>query len=62
MNQNQIDILPVDFEHIQTLNKLEFHHRDPFDRIIIAQGISKKKLTILTKDVNFKLYEVDILW
>jgi PIN domain nuclease of toxin-antitoxin system len=30
---NDIEILPISFEHIQKLLKLEFHHRDPFDRI-----------------------------
>lgn len=34
---NQTDILPITFEHILELNKLDFHHRDPFDRLIIAQ-------------------------
>ena len=61
LEENQIEILPITFENILTLNKLEFHHRDPFDRIIIAQGISEE-LTILTKDQNFKLYGVDIFW
>ncbi|HTD39094.1 MAG TPA: type II toxin-antitoxin system VapC family toxin [Mucilaginibacter sp.] len=58
---NQIDILPIAFEHILELNKLDFHHRDPFDRLIIAQGITEK-LTVLTKDENFHLYKVKCLW
>lgn len=61
LEENQIEILPITFEDILSLNKLAFHHRDPFDRIIIAQGISDK-LTILTKDQNFKLYGVEIFW
>jgi PIN domain nuclease of toxin-antitoxin system len=58
---NQIEILPITFEHILELNKLDFHHRDPFDRLIIAQGIAEK-LTVLTKDENFQLYKVKSLW
>lgn len=58
---NQIDILPITFEHILQLNKLDFHHRDPFDRLIIAQGITEK-LTVLTKDENFHSYNVKCLW
>jgi len=58
---NDIEILPVTFEHIQKLLKLEFHHRDPFDRLIIAQGASEK-LLILTKDENFKKYRVKTMW
>ena len=35
LSANAIAILPLTFEHTQTLLKLEYHHRDPFDRIII---------------------------
>lgn len=38
---NAITILPLKFEHAQTLLTLEYCHRDPFDRIIISQGISE---------------------
>ena len=59
--ENEIIVLPIAFEHLQALNQLEFHHRDPFDRLIIAQSIAEK-LTVLTKDENFKLYKVKHLW
>lgn len=58
---NDIEILPITFEHIQKLLKLKFHHRDPFDRLIIAQG-AIEKLLILTKDENFKKYKVKTMW
>ncbi|HEX8376361.1 MAG TPA: type II toxin-antitoxin system VapC family toxin [Pedobacter sp.] len=58
---NDIQILPITFEHIQLLNTLDFHHRDPFDRIIIAQGACEG-LTIITKDENFIKYPVKISW
>ena len=59
--ENEIELLPITFEHIQELNKLEFHHKDPFDRLIIAQGIAEK-LTVLTKDENFRLYQIECFW
>ncbi|MDB5262920.1 MAG: hypothetical protein JWQ14_2201 [Adhaeribacter sp.] len=59
--ENDIEILPITFEHIQKLQKLKFHHRDPFDRIIIAQGATEK-LIILTKDENFNKYQVKTRW
>lgn len=60
--KNGFEILPLDFEHIITLSNLENHHKDPFDRIILAQAISEK-LTLISKDQNFKLYkQIDILW
>jgi len=61
LDQNQIEILPISFDHIMKLNELDFHHRDPFDRILIAQGISEN-LTILTKDQNFSFYNVKAIW
>jgi PIN domain nuclease of toxin-antitoxin system len=60
-DKNDIEVLPVTFEHILELNKLDLHHRDPFDRIIIAQGIAEE-LTVLSKDGNFKHYPVKVLW
>jgi len=56
-----IEILPVNFEHLQALLQLDMVHRDPFDRVIIAQGIFQK-LTILTIDKNFRHYPVKCIW
>jgi PIN domain nuclease of toxin-antitoxin system len=58
---NEIEILPITFEHTGRLLKLKYHHRDPFDRIIIAQGI-EEGLTVITKDENFKFYRVKVFW
>jgi len=59
--ENDIALLPITFVHLQQLNKLPLHHRDPFDRLIISQGIAEK-LTLLTRDDSFKLYKVKCLW
>jgi PIN domain nuclease of toxin-antitoxin system len=61
MKQNHIELLPITFEHIQKLLTLDFHHRDPFDRIIISQGLVEK-LTIITKDENFPKYNIKTIW
>ncbi|TKK64138.1 type II toxin-antitoxin system VapC family toxin [Ilyomonas limi] len=58
---NDIEVLPITFEHIQRLLRLEFHHRDPFDRIIIAQALTEN-LTLATKDGIFYKYGVNITW
>ncbi len=58
---NEIDILPITFEHLQILLKLKYYHRDPFDRIIITQGISED-IQIATNDKNFVKYSVKIIW
>jgi len=40
---------------------LPLHHRDPFDRMLIAQGI-KEELPIITADRNFQNYSVRTIW
>ncbi len=44
-----------------TVSNLCFNHRDPIDRIIIAQAVNSN-LQILTKDAAFKNYGVSIVW
>lgn len=61
INKSNIEILPIEFEHLQQLNQLEFHHKDPFDRLLIAQAQSEKMIFI-SKDENFDKYKVDVLW
>ena len=58
---NDIEILPIKFEHLQTLLKLEYYHRDPFDRIIISQGIADN-LTVLSRDEVFDKYPIELIW
>ncbi len=55
---NAMDILPINFAHTVAQNKLPFYHRDPFDRIIIAQAITEK-LNLISKDETFDLYLSD---
>jgi len=59
--EHSIEMLPINFDHLQVLLSLEMVHRDPFDRITISQGISQK-LTILTHDKNFKYYPINCIW
>ena len=61
MKKYKIELLQLTIEHIQKLLKLEYHHRDPFDRIIISQAISEN-LVIITKDENFPKYDVKLFW
>ncbi len=59
--QARIEILPISIDHIIALNTLELYHKDPFDRLIIAQSMCES-LTILSKDKHFKLYPAKIFW
>jgi PIN domain nuclease of toxin-antitoxin system len=58
---NDIEVLQITFQHLQKIINLEFHHRDPFDRLIIAQAIVEN-LTIITKDENFSRYTDSLFW
>ena len=59
--KNGFQILPITFEDTLRLSALPFHHRDPFDRIIISQALGGN-LTLLSRDANFKKYGVNLLW
>jgi PIN domain nuclease of toxin-antitoxin system len=53
--------LPITIEHSLVLADLPFHHRDPFDRLLIAQAIVED-IPILTADKIFSLYPAQIIW
>jgi PIN domain nuclease of toxin-antitoxin system len=57
----EIEQLPVKVEHLSLLTTLPFHHRDPFDRLIIAQSLVEK-LSIVSRDPVFHRYNADLLW
>jgi PIN domain nuclease of toxin-antitoxin system len=59
--KNGFHILPITFEDTLRLCTLPFHHRDPFDRIIISQA-KKNNLILVSCDSNFTLYDVSLLW
>ena len=57
---NGIQVLPISLAHVYALEKLPLHHRDPFDRIMIAQARAES-LTILSADEIFSQYPVQLL-
>jgi PIN domain nuclease of toxin-antitoxin system len=52
--------LPLTLAHIKRAQTLPFHHRDPFDRMMIAQAM-EEGLTIVTRDRIFASYNVSVL-
>jgi PIN domain nuclease of toxin-antitoxin system len=58
---NGIQILGIEFSHLNILLELPHHHGDPFDRLLIAQAISEK-LTIVSADRHFAAYPVEVIW
>jgi PIN domain nuclease of toxin-antitoxin system len=55
-----IRLLPVALEHALGVEALPRHHRDPFDRLLIAQAMAHG-LTIVTADHAFSLYDIPLL-
>ena len=61
VKQNKIELLPLDLSHIYALSNLPNHHRDPFDRLLIAQAKSEE-LVIISIDEKFDGYDIERLW
>jgi PIN domain nuclease of toxin-antitoxin system len=53
--------LPVSSAHAWAARDLPMHHRDPFDRMLIAQA-QCEQLAIVTADADFAAYDVDVVW
>ena len=58
---NRIDILEITFDHIEVVASLPLHHRDPFDRLIIAQSMAEQ-IPILSVDAIFDAYAIARVW
>jgi len=54
-------LLPIGIRHIDQLGTLPNHHRDPFDRMLIAQA-QADGLTLVSADRTVSLYDVPVLW
>jgi PIN domain nuclease of toxin-antitoxin system len=58
---NNVEILQITTQHILALSNLPFHHKDPFDRLLIAQSVVEN-FTLVTLDPEFSAYSVNLLW
>ncbi|MCW6049349.1 type II toxin-antitoxin system VapC family toxin [Lyngbya sp. CCAP 1446/10] len=58
---NRIEILEISFDHIEVMASRPLHHRDPFDRLIIAQSMAEQ-IPVLSVDVIFDAYAIARLW
>lgn len=61
MNRNKLIGLPVQIVHALHIHSLPKHHKDPFDRMLIAQA-QVERMPIITNDSLFAAYDVKILW
>jgi PIN domain nuclease of toxin-antitoxin system len=58
---NGFDLLPIEIRHVAKVVSLPFEHRDPFDRILIAQCLADS-LRIVSRDSAFDSYGVNRVW
>jgi PIN domain nuclease of toxin-antitoxin system len=56
-----VRILPFAAEHAFRMFEMPEHHRDPFDRQIIAQALFEN-IPVVTPDEKFRLYDIKIVW
>lgn len=61
LEQSGIRLLPIGFVHLIQVSSLPMHHRDPFDRLIIAQSLTES-MAVVSADKAFDAYSISRLW
>ncbi len=59
--KTNVQVLPIQMTHVLRLERMPLHHRDPFDRILIAQSL-EEGFPILTADPLLKDYPAALIW
>jgi PIN domain nuclease of toxin-antitoxin system len=61
LRENGVSVLALTFRHVLRLEQIPMHHRDPFDRILIAQSL-EESIPLVTSDGLFQRYPIDLIW
>ena len=61
VREEEFEVLPISFRHLQVLDGLPMLHRDPFDRMLVAQSLAEA-IPIVTRDRVFSPYRTMIFW
>ncbi|NEO39077.1 MAG: type II toxin-antitoxin system VapC family toxin [Moorea sp. SIOASIH] len=61
LQSSDISLLPIEFIDTLQISNLPLHHRDPFDRMLIAQAMNKS-LVLISRDNKFDAYLIQRLW
>lgn len=61
LERNQFWVIPIELSHLLQLQQLPYHHKDPFDRLIISQALAEN-LPVATKDTFFSQYGLTTRW
>ena len=61
LEESGFSMLNLSFHHLGSVARLPFHHRDPFDRLLVAQA-QIEGLILLSRDLSFDAYGVTRIW
>jgi PIN domain nuclease of toxin-antitoxin system len=61
LSRNRVNLLPISLAHVGRVAILPFHHKDPFDRLLIAQSLTET-LPLVSADSMFDRYGVTRVW
>jgi PIN domain nuclease of toxin-antitoxin system len=61
LERSQVELLPINARHGDRVGTLPMHHRDPFDRLLIAQA-ELEDFALVTADAAIADYGVDVIW
>jgi PIN domain nuclease of toxin-antitoxin system len=59
--RDKISSMPIEHIHALHVTDLPYHHRDPFDRLIISQS-QIERIPVMTVDPQFEPYDLDLIW
>jgi len=61
VSRNRFEVLPISISHAVRVSRLPNHHKDPFDRMLVAQA-QVEKVTILSGDTQIARYPIRVTW
>ncbi len=61
MGLHRVTLLPITFAHIARVSTLPFHHRDPFDRMLVAQSLTEN-IPLIPADAALDAYAIARIW
>lgn len=61
LSLEDFNLLNINLDHLNAIVTMPFHHKDPFDRLLIAQSMVER-IPILSKDSAFDAYSINRIW
>jgi PIN domain nuclease of toxin-antitoxin system len=61
MSRNHFELLQITDDHLARVTELPFHHRDPFDRLLVAQ-VLEENIAIVSADSQLDVYGIKRIW